>query len=476
MGILAHGVVVTAMGDVLDAHFPVSLITALSDEQGTSIDDDRGQSRGDALLAYCQSTFSPAAALVAEWTAADFGVAVDKNGARVIVPAAYGASGLPGPSAAGEPNALNLFIGDVKLTRRANGGKPRVCPQASRKRRHRVKIDLPKMFSTRCCTHPSLREPAPHKWRPNWPVGFSSPSPRTRPTLRTDRSSHPSQRNPGPTTSKERSMAARLSVQLYSLGAEAVTDTAAMVARLASLGYAAVEPVVSTGSTPALREFGRSMGMKELPPLDVAALRSSLDEHGMVAPSCHVALPEGAMAQAILDEQEDLGSSLLVAPAVFDEKAGKLEAFDDLDSIKRLAERFNVAADLARPRGMRVGYHNHFWELETDFGGRSGLELFYELTAPDVVAEVDMYWAQVAGRDPVDLHVKDGSGSFQDPSLPLGTGVVDLPAVLAAGDCVQWHVVELEGVGDGTWSALEQGARYLVDGGWSIGQKSLAGE
>ena len=136
---------------------------------------------------------------------------------------------------------------------------------------------------------------------------------------------------------------------------------------------------------------------------------------------------------------------------------------------------------------MRVGYRNHFWELETDFGGRSGLELFYELTVPDVVAEVDVYWAQIAGRDPVDLvhnlgdrvvllHVKDGTGSFQDPSLSLGTGVVDVPAVLAAGDFVQWHIVELEGMGDGTWSALEQDARYLVDGGWSIGQKSLAGE
>ena len=286
---------------------------------------------------------------------------------------------------------------------------------------------------------------------------------------------------------QERRTAARLSVQLYSLGAEAVTDTEAVVARLASLGYAAVEPVVSTGSTPASLEFARSMGMEELPPLDVAALRRSLDEHGMVAPSCHVALPEGAMAQAILDEQEELGSGLLVSAAVFDEEAGKLEAFDDLDSIKRLAERFNAAADLVRPRGMRVGYHNHFWELETDFGGRSGLELFYELTVPDVVAEVDVYWAQIAGRDPVDLvhnlgdrvvllHVKDGTGSFQDPSLPLGTGVVDVPAVLAAGDCVQWHIVELEGMGDSTWSALEQDARYLVDGGWSIGQKSLAGE
>ena len=52
---------------------------------------------------------------------------------------------------------------------------------------------------------------------------------------------------------------------------------------------------------------------------------------------------------------------------------------------------------------MRVGYHNHAWEFATDFDGRSGLDVFYELCEPDVIAEIDIYWAQLGGRDPVDL-------------------------------------------------------------------------
>ena len=270
-------------------------------------------------------------------------------------------------------------------------------------------------------------------------------------------------------------MPAPLSVQLYSLGAAPATDVEGTIARLAALGFAAVEPVVSTGASEQMREFAKNMGAEHLPPeVDVAALKRALDAHGMVAPSSHVQLPDGEHAEAILDEQEMLGSTTLVTAALFDADSATLESFDDLDRIKQLAERFNRAAERARARGMRVGYHNHFWEFATDFDGRSGLEVFYELCEPDIVAEVDVYWAQLGGRDPVDLvrtlgdrvsllHVKDGDGELGATSSPLGEGVVDLPAVLNAATAAQWHIVELEGMDDDTvWPALETSAQYLV--------------
>ena len=279
-------------------------------------------------------------------------------------------------------------------------------------------------------------------------------------------------------------MTAPLSVQLYSLGGAPAADPAGVVAKLADLGYVGVEPVVGTGSPPAMLEWAKSMGAPEMAPIDVAALRRALDERGMVAESCHVHLPEGDAAEGILDEQELLGSRYLVTPALFNVDAGTIEAFDDLDRIKRLAERFNVAADRARSRGMRVGYHNHFWEFAADFDGRSGLETFYDLCEPDVIAEIDVYWAQVGGRDPVELvqslgdrvvllHVKDGNGSMGDPSTPLGKGVVDVPAILNAATTAAWHVVELEEMGDGIWPALEDSVRYLVGEGLSTGRDPL---
>ncbi len=71
---------------------------------------------------------------------------------------------------------------------------------------------------------------------------------------------------------------------------------------------------------------------------------------------------------------------------------------------------------------MRVGYHNHWWEVERDFDGRHGLEVLADHLAPEVVLEVDTYWATVGGADVpallgrlgdrvVALHIKDGDGT-----------------------------------------------------------------
>jgi predicted NBD/HSP70 family sugar kinase/sugar phosphate isomerase/epimerase len=283
-----------------------------------------------------------------------------------------------------------------------------------------------------------------------------------------------------PAHTRSVAMPAPLSVQLYSLGQAPATDLDGTIARLASIGFAAVEPIISTGASEQMLKFAKKMGGDHLPPaVDATALKRALDDHGMVAPSSHVQLPFGPHAEEILDEQEMLGSTTLVTAALFDAESGSLEAFNDLDRIKELAERFNRASALARSRGMRVGYHNHFWEFATDFDGRSGLEVFYELCEPEVVAEVDIYWALLGGRDPADLvrslgdrvallHVKDGNGEPGGTSTSLGDGVLDLPGVLAAATAAEWHVVELEGMDELTvWGALEESSQYLVSHGLS---------
>ena len=66
--------------------------------------------------------------------------------------------------------------------------------------------------------------------------------------------------------------------------------------------------------------------------------------------------------------------------------------------------------------------------------------------------------------------VRHGGGGLT--SSPLGTGVVDLPAVLAAATAAEWHIVELEGMDDDTlWPALATSAQFLVDNGLSASAK-----
>src|ERR1700730_3136064 len=97
-------------------------------------------------------------------------------------------------------------------------------------------------------------------------------------------------------------MTAPLSVQLYSLGAAPATDPSGVIGRLAAMGYAAVEPVLGTGMSPAMVEMAKSNEHTPVS-IDSAALKRALDEHGVIAPSCHVALPIGEFANQILDEQ-----------------------------------------------------------------------------------------------------------------------------------------------------------------------------
>ena len=51
--------------------------------------------------------------------------------------------------------------------------------------------------------------------------------------------------------------------------------------------------------------------------------------------------------------------------------------------------------------GLSFSYHNHSFEFR-QFGGRSGLQIFFDATDPRYVqAELDTYWIQHGGADPV---------------------------------------------------------------------------
>ena len=66
-------------------------------------------------------------------------------------------------------------------------------------------------------------------------------------------------------------MSAPLGVQLYSLGAAPATDPDGTIARLAALGFAAVEPVISTGGSEQMREFRETLGPEHSRPTSTSS-------------------------------------------------------------------------------------------------------------------------------------------------------------------------------------------------------------
>ena len=76
---------------------------------------------------------------------------------------------------------------------------------------------------------------------------------------------------------------------------------------------------------------------------------------------------------------------------------------DGDDFYRRTADRMNAAAELCRKAGLKFAWQTHAFE----FGGRPGarpVDIYRERLEPKLVStELDVFWASVAGEDPVRL-------------------------------------------------------------------------
>jgi sugar phosphate isomerase/epimerase len=247
-----------------------------------------------------------------------------------------------------------------------------------------------------------------------------------------------------------------ISLQLYTLREQSEQDFRGVIERVARIGYAGVEPAGLYGMTP-------------------EQLRSLVEDNGMRVSSIHVqGRVDGDDIERIADEAAATGAPYMVVPFLPPDR------FTSAESVVKLAERISRAVPAAQARGMQLAYHNHNFEF-VRVDGRPAYDLFVESMHPDVVLEVDIYWAQTGGTDPAALvkrlgprvpllHVKDGPCTQDDPMVAVGDGDVDVPAVLAANDAVEWHIVELDRFAGDMWDAVERSYGYLVGEGLSAGR------
>jgi sugar phosphate isomerase/epimerase len=247
-----------------------------------------------------------------------------------------------------------------------------------------------------------------------------------------------------------------ISVQLYTLRDEAAADFPAVIERLARIGYAGVEPAGFHGMAP--RE-----------------LRRRVEAAGMVVSSAHITLPVGDSANEILDVQQEIGAEDVVVAFLPPDR------FADSDQIFVTADQLNRARENVTARGMRLGYHNHNWEFSTRIDDRPAYEILFEQLHSEIFAEVDVYWAQVGGSDPVEvvrslgsrarlLHIKDGpADSPKSAMTAAGAGVIDIAGIAGVADAA-WYIVELDRCETDMFEAVEQSYEYLVGEGLARGR------
>ena len=254
----------------------------------------------------------------------------------------------------------------------------------------------------------------------------------------------PAAERPGPTLDDP---ATNLSVQLYAVRTFLADDADATLGRLAAIGFRRVEPF----DLPTFRD----------------ALREGLPRYGLSAPTAHVGLLGGVDVAGILAAAVELGIGTLIQPwtepALWDSEAG----------VRQLAADLNAVAAQAAESGVRIGYHNHHFELTSMLDGRHALEVFADLLEPGVVLEVDTYWAYAGGADVpallrrlgdrvAALHVKDGDGSLDTTrQVAAGSGTLPISDIVAAAPAAL-RVVELDDTAGDMCEAVRGSRAFLL--------------
>jgi sugar phosphate isomerase/epimerase len=243
------------------------------------------------------------------------------------------------------------------------------------------------------------------------------------------------------------------SLQLYTLRNAIQEDLPGTIRKVAEIGFTQVEPYNFVATA---QELG-------------AALR----ENGLTAPSGHAPLLSQDQDQ-IFAAAKELGITTVIEPYI------PAERWQNAEDVQATAALLNEAAKKGAEYGLRVGYHNHQWELESTIEGRTALEYFADLLDPELVLEVDTYWVAVGGQDPVDIlsklgnrvkfiHIKDGPLTTDTKAqLPAGQGKVAVLDVIAAAASLEVGVVEFDDYSGDIFEGINESLSFLMASGEGI--------
>jgi sugar phosphate isomerase/epimerase len=242
-------------------------------------------------------------------------------------------------------------------------------------------------------------------------------------------------------------MARPLSVQLFALRDELAADRPGTIKRLAEIGYDAVETHRPTDNP--------------------AELRKLLDDAGIFVSATHCRAHKEDR-QPIFAAAKTLGTDRLIIPGGIEH-----EEFTTEEGIERTATLLNGIAKQVEDEGLRLGYHNHWWEIEPVIGDRHAIEVLADQLEPSVFLEIDTYWAAVGGADVVALlnrlgervqalHIKDGPIVKGEPHTAVGAGKMPIADIIAAAPQAQL-VVELDRSATDMMAAVADSHAYLAD-------------
>lgn len=211
--------------------------------------------------------------------------------------------------------------------------------------------------------------------------------------------------NPSGIFSKGRENTVRsIGIQLYTLREQLAKDVKDTIGKVAKTGYKHVETFYGYKSPGQKEQFWG---------LDPKGLKALLKTHNLLTHSGHYQLNDyltkgNGKDEALKEQLEiaaELGQQYLVVPVppmgIWDKMTGSDYQF--------MAEQLNKAGEVAKQSGLKVGYHNHYWEFKQQADvNMSGYDVLLKETEPALVSfELDLFWAVKAGMDPIEMFRKN---------------------------------------------------------------------
>ena len=262
-------------------------------------------------------------------------------------------------------------------------------------------------------------------------------------------------------------MASQLAVQMYTIRDHTRTaaELASALDRVSAIGYRAVQ----------LSAVGAMNG--PAPEVDAGTARRMLDDRGLRCIATHRSWAElSGSTEAEIEFHRTLGCDFTAIGSV---PPGYME--HGPEGFRRFAADAGPVAERLRAAGIRFAYHNHAFEFMRCGAERRTLyDILIDEGSRDLLLELDVYWADHAGVNPVRLlerctgrmpviHLKDKeiSPDGEPVMAPIGEGNLDwdgiLPACRDAG--VEWYAVEQDECRRDPFDCLRSSFRFLSDRG-----------
>jgi sugar phosphate isomerase/epimerase len=208
-----------------------------------------------------------------------------------------------------------------------------------------------------------------------------------------------------------------IGLQLYTVRDQLQTDFEGTLAKVAQIGYKNMEFAGYYNRTP-------------------EQVRATLDKLGLVSTSSHIGAPllrQDAAGQ--IKAAKTIGQDYITLPSY---SFGK-----DLAGWRKGVAEFNQWGAMCRDAGLKLAYHNHNFEF-APLDGTTGYDILQNEVDPKLVDfELDLYWANFAGQDPLTLfakhpgrftmwHVKDMVVTDDKKGMsPVGKGTLDFKSYFA---------------------------------------------